>query len=51
MYMDAVVVAGIATVVLVVLFFVGVGIFVMRDQKAHGNKQQKKDMEAGKKAA
>ena len=34
MYMDAVVIAGIATVLLMVGFFVGVGIFVMKDQKA-----------------
>jgi len=51
MYMDAVVLAGIATVLLMVVFFVGVGIFVMRDQKAHGGEQQKKDLETGKKAA
>ncbi|MGP9831490.1 cytochrome c oxidase subunit CcoM [Marinobacter alkaliphilus] len=38
MYMDAVVIAGIATVLLMVGFFVGVGIFVMKDQKAHGGK-------------
>lgn len=36
MYVDAVVVAGIATVLLMVGFFVGVGIFVMKDQKQHG---------------
>ncbi|MET4026888.1 hypothetical protein ABIE59_002416 [Marinobacter sp. MBR-99] len=36
MYMDAVVIAGIATVLLVVGFFVGVGIFVVKDQKEHG---------------
>ncbi len=41
MYMDAVVIAGIATVLLVVGFFVGVGIFVMRDQKAHGHQDRK----------
>lgn len=41
MYMDAVVVAGIATVLLMVGFFVGVGIFVMKDQKAHGNTNRK----------
>ncbi len=38
MYMDAVVIAGIGTVVLMVGFFVGVGIFVMKDQKSHGDK-------------
>ena len=35
MYMDAVVIAGIATVLLMIGFFVGVGIFVMKDQKSH----------------
>ncbi|MBW0146022.1 cytochrome c oxidase subunit CcoM [Marinobacter arenosus] len=34
--MDAVVIAGIVAVLLVLGFFVGVGIFVMKDQKAHG---------------
>ncbi len=38
MYVDAVVIAGIATVLLMVGFFVGVGIFVVKDQKAHGEK-------------
>jgi len=33
MYADAVVIAGIATVLLMVAFFVGVGIFVVRDAK------------------
>lgn len=41
MYMDAVVIAGIVTVLLMVAFFVGVGIFVMKDQKAHGDKGAK----------
>lgn len=36
MYLDTVVIAGIGTVLLVVAFFVGFGVFVMRDQKAHG---------------
>jgi preprotein translocase subunit YajC len=36
MYLDTVVVAGIVTVLLVVVFFVGFGVFIMRDQKAHG---------------
>ncbi|MBE0485113.1 MAG: hypothetical protein IBX51_03150 [Marinobacter sp.] len=36
MYMDAVVIAGIVTVLLVVGFFVGVGVFIVKDQKAHG---------------
>lgn len=35
MYMDAVVMAGIATVLLMVFFFVGVGIFVMKDSRDH----------------
>lgn len=47
MYMDAVVFAGIATVLLMVAFFVGVGVFVMRDQKSHGVEQQTKDLKAG----
>ena len=41
MYMDAVVIAGIATVLLMVGFFVGVGIFVMKDQKEHGHQDRK----------
>ncbi|WP_449286884.1 cytochrome c oxidase subunit CcoM [Marinobacter sp. PE14] len=41
MYMDAVVIAGIATVLLMLGFFVGVGIFVMKDQKAHGHQDKK----------
>lgn len=48
MYMDAVVIAGIATVLLVVGFFVGVGIFVMRDQKAHGH-QDRNEGKSGQK--
>ncbi|UQG60968.1 hypothetical protein MIH18_03165 [Marinobacter sp. M3C] len=36
MYLDTVVIAGIVTVLLMVAFFVGFGIFIMRDQKAHG---------------
>ncbi|MFL1465897.1 cytochrome c oxidase subunit CcoM [Marinobacter sp. DUT-3] len=35
MYVDAVVMAGIVTVFLMVLFFVGVGIFVMKDSRDH----------------
>lgn len=38
MYMDAVVIAGVVTVLLMIGFFVGVGIFVIKDQKAHGGK-------------
>jgi len=37
MYMDAVVIAGIVTVLLMLGFFVGVAVFVMRDQKQRGN--------------
>lgn len=51
MYVDPVVFAGIATVLLMVAFFVGVGIFIMRDQKAHGGDPQKKDLKMGKKSA
>ncbi len=43
MYMDAVVIAGIVTVLLMVGFFVGVGIFVMRDQKEHGSQGGKNE--------
>lgn len=42
MYMDAVVIAGIATVVLMLGFFVGVGVFVMKDQKEHGHQHDQK---------
>ncbi|EON92370.1 hypothetical protein MARLIPOL_06454 [Marinobacter lipolyticus SM19] len=35
MYMDAVVIAGILTVLLILAFFVGVGIFIMKDSKRH----------------
>ena len=38
MYMDVVVIAGILTVLLMIGFFVGVGIFVVRDQKHHADK-------------
>ncbi|KMQ74217.1 cytochrome c oxidase subunit CcoM [Marinobacter subterrani] len=41
MYTDVVVIAGIATVVLMIGFFVGVGVFVMKDQKAHGKQDRK----------
>lgn len=51
MYMDVVVFAGIATVLLMVVFFVGVGIFVMRDQKTHGAGQAEKDIKLDRKAA
>lgn len=33
MYADTVVIAGIGTVLLVVCFFIGVGVFVVRDSK------------------
>jgi preprotein translocase subunit YajC len=36
MYLDTVVIAGIVTVLMMVAFFVGFGVFIMRDQKAHG---------------
>ncbi|MBW4936329.1 cytochrome c oxidase subunit CcoM [Marinobacter sp. F4206] len=42
MYMDAVVIAGIVAVLLVLGFFVGVGVFVMKDQKAHGRGPEKR---------
>ncbi|MBK1874852.1 CcoQ/FixQ family Cbb3-type cytochrome c oxidase assembly chaperone [Marinobacter sp. 1-3A] len=51
MYMDVVVFAGIATVLLMVAFFVGVGIFVMRDQKSHAANLIKKDIKLDRKAA
>ena len=35
MYMDSVVLAGIVTVLLMLGFFVGIGVFVVRDQKVH----------------
>ncbi|MDN6318872.1 MAG: cytochrome c oxidase subunit CcoM [Marinobacter sp.] len=50
MYMDVVVVAGIVTVLLMVVFFVGVGVFIMRDQKVHGEKQERKSLKDGEKA-
>ena len=48
MYMDAVVIAGIATVLLMVGFFVGVGIFVMKDQKEHGHQDRKEGKQGQK---
>ncbi|WP_188093611.1 cytochrome c oxidase subunit CcoM [Marinobacter salinexigens] len=48
MYMDAVVIAGIVTVLLILGFFVGVGVFVMKDQKAHGPGSTKKGKHTGK---
>ena len=42
MYTDVVVIAGIGTVILMLGFFVGVGIFVMKDQKDHGENSSKK---------
>ncbi len=41
MYMDVVVIAGILTVLLMIGFFVGVGVFVVRDQKNHSDKGRK----------
>lgn len=51
MYMDVVVFAGIATVLLTVAFFIGVGVFIVRDQKAHGGAQKEKNLKTGEKAA
>ncbi|MBW7469618.1 cytochrome c oxidase subunit CcoM [Marinobacter sp. F4218] len=48
MYMDAVVIAGIVAVLLVLGFFVGVGLFVMKDQKAHGRGPKEKGKQGGK---
>ncbi|MCM0612257.1 hypothetical protein KFJ24_07185 [Marinobacter sediminum] len=48
MYMDAVVIAGIVTVLLMVGFFVGVGIFVVKDQKSHGHHKPKDGKHGGK---
>ncbi|MCK7551818.1 cytochrome c oxidase subunit CcoM [Marinobacter goseongensis] len=41
MYMDAVVFAGIATVLLMIGFLVAVGVFVMRDAKQQRNGDSK----------
>jgi hypothetical protein len=41
MYMDSVVLAGFITVLLMLGFFVGVGVFIIRDQKLHGNDSRK----------
>lgn len=35
MYLDTVVVAGIVTVLLLIGFFVGFGIFIVKNQKTH----------------
>ncbi|WP_375191355.1 cytochrome c oxidase subunit CcoM [Marinobacter sp.] len=51
MYMDAVVISGIVTVLLIVGFFVGVGIFVMKDQKEHGPQRSPRKDGQGKKPA
>ena len=40
MFMDVVVFAGIATVLLMICFFVGVGIFIMKDQERHAQKEK-----------
>ncbi|RMJ01989.1 hypothetical protein DOQ08_02780 [Marinobacter litoralis] len=42
MFMDVVVFAGIATVLLMISFFVGVGIFVVKDQERHERKAKGK---------
>lgn len=39
MFMDTVVIAGIGTVVLVIGFMVGFGVFVMKDQKKHDDRK------------
>ncbi|MCK0106266.1 cytochrome c oxidase subunit CcoM [Marinobacter sp. S0848L] len=43
MFMDVVVFAGIATVLLMISFFVGVGIFVVKDQERHTQKEKGKN--------
>ncbi|NVD35045.1 cytochrome c oxidase subunit CcoM [Marinobacter lutaoensis] len=47
MYMDAVVIAGIVTVLLMLGFFVGVAVFVMRDQKRHAEDVSKRQEKHG----
>ncbi|MCL7944851.1 hypothetical protein M8010_12810 [Marinobacter sp. ATCH36] len=52
MYTDAVVIAGIVTVLLMVGFFVGVGVFVLKDSKHqlgdHGRHSEKSAREGRK---
>lgn len=48
MYMDAVVIAGIVAVLMVLGFFVGVGLFVAKDQKEHGHQGKKEGKHGGK---
>ncbi|MEP3562069.1 MAG: cytochrome c oxidase subunit CcoM [Marinobacter sp.] len=38
MFMDVVVFAGIATVLLMITFFVGVAVFIVKDQERHDKK-------------
>lgn len=47
MYIDAIVVAGIVTVLLMLGFFVGVATFVIRDEKSHGLKGRLKKRSEG----
>ncbi|WP_416361420.1 cytochrome c oxidase subunit CcoM [Marinobacter sp.] len=42
MFMDVVVFAGIATVLLMICFFVGVGLFIRKDQERHDEKAKRK---------
>lgn len=51
MYMDTVVFAGIATVLLMVAFFVGVGFFIVRDQKSRNNSQGTKKIKTDRESA
>ncbi|MGO1461660.1 MAG: cytochrome c oxidase subunit CcoM [Marinobacter sp.] len=51
MYMDAVVFAGIAVVLLVLVFFVAVGVFVVRDQKNYEERQIRRNLSMEDKAA
>lgn len=42
MYTDAIVIAGIVAVLMVLGFFVGIALFVIRDQRVHGQNEGKK---------
>ncbi|AHI27979.1 hypothetical protein AU14_03055 [Marinobacter similis] len=42
MYIDAIVIAGIVTVLMMIGFFVGVGVFVIRDKRLHDQNQRGK---------
>lgn len=39
MYIDAIVIAGIVTVLMMIGFFVGIGVFVVRDKRLHDQNQ------------